>query len=516
MEETMGVLSLLPPVLAIALAMWTKQTILSLFIGVWIGATMLAGWNPIVGIVDTFREFILGSMADSWNASVLLMTLMVGGFAMLLERGGGAHAFAESMRKFVKNRRSAQIATWLGGLAIFFSDSTNPVVVGPVFKPITDRVRVSREKLAYIVDSTSASVPLLLPITAWGALAMSLMKTEFEKAGIQDNVMGAFMEALPFQFYTIAAILMVLIIAATNLEFGPMKAAEERAFNEGKLLRDGARPMRQDITTEMPKDARPTIWSMILPIAALLITLFSMFLWTGNYPERAFFEAIRNSSTMPSLIMAFFAASVVALIMSIQTKVFNFSDGFLTWLDGLRGMIEALTILVLAWSIGSVCSGVGTAPFVVSVAQKLVNPTLTYALIFIPAAFTSFSTGTSWGTFAIFMPIAIPLALAMDVSIFPAIAAVLSGGLFGDHCSPISDTTILSSIGSSCDHIDHVNTQLPYAMTAAFAATIGYLVAGFVASGIVTLAITLIVLIATVYGISLVKGRPLFKESASE
>jgi Na+/H+ antiporter NhaC len=497
---------------AIGLAIWTKQVILSLFLGVWIGATMLAHGNPWVGVVDSFRHFLVPNLADSWNASVIVMLVVLGGFAALIERGGGAHAFAKAMRERITSPRSAQTVTWLGGLAIFFSDSTNPVVVGPIFRPITDRVRVSREKLAYIVDSTSAAVPCLLPITSWGAYIMGLIGTEFQEANITESVFLAFTRSIPFQLYTIAAILMVLVIAATNLEYGPMRLAEMRARREGKLLRDGAEPLRDEIEVKIPVGARPTVWNMFLPIICLVICIFGMFLWTGGFPGRGFFEAFPHASTMPSLIMSFFVAGVVAFIMGVKSGVFTFKTGIRNWMEGVRGMMDAMVILVLAWGIGSVCKGVGTAPYIVGIAEGVLSPHLLYLLIFLAAAATAFSTGTSWGTFAIFMPIAIPLALALDVSIYPAIGAALSGGIFGDHSSPVSDTTILSSIGSTCDHIDHVTTQLPYALTAALAAGVGYIVAGFAPSGPLALIITLAVLAGAILAISKATGRPLLLE----
>lgn len=507
-----GVLSLLPPVLAVGLAIATRQVLLSLFLGVWIGTTMLAGWNPLVGLVDVWRSYAIPQMADSWNASVLLMMFILGGFAALIERGGGAHAFAEALKGTITDSRRGQVVSWAGGLAIWFSDSTNPVVVGPVLRPITDRVRISREKLAYIVDATSAQDPALIPFTAWGAYIMSLIAKEFQPLGISQSPFSAFVSAIPWQLYSLTTLVMVLVIALTRLDYGPMRRAEIRAAVEGKVFRDGAKPLRQEVTVEIPPGARPTIWDMVVPILVLLGTIIFMLEWTGGFPKVGFLEAFSKASTMPSLIMGFFLGSVTAGYMAVRSRVFTPSQALDVWLDGARGMVLANLILILAWSIGSICKAVGTAKFVVSAASGVLNPAFVPVVVFLVGAFISFATGTSWGTFAILMPLAIPLAVHVGTPVHAAIAAVISGGLFGDHCSPISDTTILSSMGSTCDHIDHVNTQLPYALTGAFAAVIGYVLGGLTGNAGLALVVSLTVMVAAVYVLGTAAGGPVPRE----
>lgn len=491
-----GVLSLLPPLLAIVLAFITKNVLFSLFFGVFIGATMLAGWNPILGFVNSIGDFIIPNMADSWNAGVILMTLFVGVFAAMLERGGGATAFGKKMENRIRTRKQAQIAAWIGGLVIFFSDSSNSVLLGPIFKPITDRVKVSREKLAYICDSTAATVPVLIPITAWGAFIMGIMKNHLPDG---TNPMSIFMKSVPFYLYPILAILMVFYIGATGWDFGPMKKAEKRSYEEGKVLADGAQPLKKDFDIEVPQDANPTIWDMIIPLVVLVVSLFAVFLWTGGFPQVGFVEAISNSDTMLGLSVAFFLGSIIASIMTRRSKVMAVKEIGETWTIGFSQMIEAILILILSWSIGSVVSEVGTASFIVRVTEGLITPGVMFITIFIAACITSFATGTSWGTFAIFLPIAIPLALENDISVYPAIGAALAGGLFGDHCSPISDSTILASLGASSDHIDHVKTQLPYAIVAAIASVFGYIVAALTDSGFLALVTSIIIMIIIVY-----------------
>jgi tetracycline resistance efflux pump len=495
MEIDYGILSLLPPLLAIIMAMITKQVILSLFAGVWVAATMIVGWNPVLGLIDTFRVFISGALGDTWNASVLIMLMLVGAFAAMIEKGGGAHAFAQALSTKVKTRKQGQLITWLGGLSVFFSDSSNPVIVGPIFRPITDSLKISREKLAYIVDSTSAAVPALLPITAWGAFLVGLIATQYKEAGITEEPFYAFVYSMPYMFYMIGCIFTVFLIAMIGKDFGPMRKAEERAFKEGKLIGDNAKPIREEVTIEIPEDSHPTVWNMIIPIIILIIMIFTMFLWTGGFPAKGTIEALGSGSSVISLTMAFFVASIVAGSMSIKAKVFTFSQAWNAWVGGIRQMLEAILILILAWAIGSAAKAVGTSGYIVSVTEHFLTPSMMYVSIFVAASITAFSTGTSWGTFGIFMPIAIPIALGLDASVYPAIAAVICGGVFGDHCSPISDTTVLSSIGCTCDHIDHVKTQLPYAAVAGISTIVGFIAAGISGSPFLSLIVAMAVLV---------------------
>lgn len=492
--DNFGILSLLPPLLAIIMAIVTKQTVLSLFVGILVGATMLAGWNPLLGLINAIGDFIVPSMGDSWNASVLLLMIFIGPFALILERGGGASAFADKLTSKVTTRKQGTILTWLGGVAVFFSDSSNPVIVGPIFRPITDRLKISREKLAYIVDSTSATMPALLPFTAWGAYIIGIIRNQFEAIGYNGNPMAAFVEGVPYQYYTIGAVIGVFLFSLTGIDFGPMKKAEDRAFKEGKVISDSSEPIESLEEIKIPERANPTIWNMLAPIIILIILIFAMFLWTGGFPERGALEALGNANSMLSLNFAFFIAGLVALFLAIKAKVFKIRDAWRMYLQGIGQMIEAILVLILAWALGSVCKNVGTSDYVVNISQNVLTPSTMLLVIFIASAFTGFTTGTSWGTFAIFIPIAIPLAISIDAPIAAAVSAAISGGIFGDHCSPISDTTILSSMGSSCHHIDHVTTQLPYAAMIAIASAIGYVVTGFTSGAIIGLIVTLVLI----------------------
>lgn len=493
MEVDFGLLSLLPPLLAIILAFVTKNVLLSLFAACFVGATMLAS-NPIVGFVDVFGKYMIPKISDPWNAGVIAMTLFVGCFSVMLERSGGAWAFGQAVKNKVKTPKQGQIAGWIGGLIIFFSDSSNSVIVGPIMRTVTDRLKISREKLAYICDSTASSVPLLLPITGWGALVMGIMKESLPQ---DTNLVETFIKSVPFNHYTIVIIIMVLAIAVTGWDFGPMRKAELRAQKLGQLYSKDAHISESE---KFVKDeiSNPSPWGLIIPIIVLITTLFACMYYTGP-KGKGFMNTISNSNTMLSLTVAFFSASLIGVIMGINCKALDYKGGYKVFIDGFQQMIEAILILIFAWCIGAVTSDVGAAHFIVEATHSFMTPGIMFISLFLTACVTSFATGSSWGSFAIFLPIAIPLALANDVSVYPAIGAALAGSLFGDHCSPISDSTVLASLGAACDHLAHVKTQLPYAITSAIASLIGYVVAAFTMNGIVSIIVSIISMIVLLF-----------------
>ena len=496
MEFSPTLLAIVPPLLAILLAVITRQVVLSLFIAVFVGAVMLCGGNLWEGFYSTFFDYILPGFEDTDHQRILALTTFCGGLSLLLEKNGGAQAFANAVSHGAgKTRRGAQVLTWLGGVFVWFSDSTNPVLVGPICRSFTDKVKVSREKLAYIVDSTTAAVPTLFPISAWGAYIIGLIATFYTSTGYNGNPQVDFASGIPYQYYTIGSILMVLIIAVTGWDYGPMKKAEDRALLTGKLFRDGAEIRREIEQEELPEGAKPSIWNMLVPVIVLLVFIFVGLFYTGDIKTNGFFGALANGSSLRALDTAFILASISAIIMGMISKVWNFKKALSTFIEGCTGMMEVLMILMLAWGIGSICSACGTSTWIVNTCESFLTPTSMCAIIFIAACLTSFSTGSSWSVFAIFIPIAVSLAISIGAPVGMAIGVVLSGGIFGDHCSPISDTTVMSSMGSSCDHIDHVRTQLPYALTVAGSSLVGYIVSGLMNGGaFVGLAITLVLI----------------------
>lgn len=500
----LGILTLLPPVCAIVLAVVTKNVIPSLFVGVWLGATMLHHWNPLIGLNSSFSDFVIPSMSDKSNATVLLYVGLFGVLISVLQKSGGAQAIAHALSAKARNAKGAQGFTWLFGVIIFFEDYFNALTVGPVMRPVTDKLKVSREKLAYIVDSTSAPMTLLGPVSTWVVFVMGLLGEQFAKLDISRSEYLTYLSTIPFNFYAILALIMVLVIAFTRLEFGPMAKAEHRARTTGKVIRDGARPPSgAEVTeTESVVSGRPKMRNMIVPLIILVGLIPPMFLWTGGFGKRGFISAIGHADGGQSILIAAFVSGLVALAMGVRQKLFKIGQVIDIYISGIKGMALVYIILILAWSIGNVTSKLGTADYVVGLAKQVNISMLIPALLFIVAAIIAFTTGTSYGTFAIMIPIALPVASELDLPMGLMIAAVFSGGIFGDHCSPISDTTILSSSGSGSDHIDHVNTQLPYAATAAAAALLAFVVAGWTGSAIIALPVGVAFLVILLFGIN--------------
>ena len=405
MEFSPTLLAIVPPLLAILLAVITRQVVLSLFIAVFVGAVMLCGGNLWEGFYSTFFDYILPGFEDTDHQRILALTTFCGGLSLLLEKNGGAQAFANAVSHGAgKTRRGAQVLTWLGVVFVWFSDSTNPVLVGPICRSFTDKVKVSREKLAYIVDSTTAAVPTLFPISAWGAYIIGLIATFYTSTGYNGNPQVDFAAGIPYQYYTIGSILMVLIIAVTGWDYGPMKKAEDRALLTGKLYRDGAEIRREIEQEDLPEGAKPSIWNMLVPVIVLLVFIFVGLFYTGDIKTNGFFGALANGSSLRALDTAFILASIAAIIMGMISKVWNFKKALSTFIEGCTGMMEVLMILMLAWGIGSICSACGTSTWIVSTCESFLTPTSMCAIIFIATCLTSFSTGSSWSVFAIFIP----------------------------------------------------------------------------------------------------------------
>ncbi len=506
-----GVLSLLPPVIAIVLALITRNVIPALFAGVWLGATMIYDWNPFMGLYASFSDFIIPNVGDPWSATVLIYCGLFGVLIAFLQKTGGAHAIANAISRKVRSPKGAQGSTMLFGIIIFFEDYFNALTVGSVMRSVTDKMRVSREKLAYIVDSTSAPVCLLGPVSTWVVFVMGLIGAQFVELGISGSEYMTYIFTIPFNFYSILAILLVGIIIFLKWDFGPMAQAEYRARTAGKLLRDGAEPPSDTemMDVEMPEDYSPKVRNMVVPLIVLVGLIPPLFLWTGGYPEQDLVTAFGEADGATSILIAAFAAGLVALLMGMQQKLYSFKEAMSIIVTGFRSMTLVYIILALAWSIGSVTSELGTAEYLVNFAEQTTSPAIIPFLIFVVASIVAFTTGTSYGTFAIMIPIAMPLAVSMDISIYLAIAAVFSGGIFGDHCSPISDTTILSSAGASSDHIDHVNTQIPYAITAGVSGVLSFLIAGMTGSSVMALGTGIVVLVALAFILHKMWGKPI-------
>ena len=491
-----GFLSLLPPIVAVVMAIKSKNVILSLFCGGFVGTLIFAGGNPFLATKSIVGNYFFVQLTDSYNAGVIVLVIFIGGFIKLMEKSGGAQAFSKSVYKYVNTKLKAQLCAWLGGILIFFSDLGTPLLVGPVFRPLFDKLKISREKLAWILDSTSSPVAILIPFIGWGVYIMGLIQAEFENLGIAQADYSTFVAAIPFQIYAILAIIMIPLVAFTKKDFSQMKKAEIEAETRVYSFEDD-RPANAggDKRGYATSNAKPSM--VIVPIVVVFATLF-ITLAPYGFP----FQKVDGNEFRVALSMGYFYGALVLMALIAVYKVKTFRDTFKIYVDGMKGMTDVAVTLVLAWSLGSMISDLGTADFIVN-GLKSLNFTggLVPAAIFIFGTFVSFSTGSSWGTFAIMMPLAIPMAHAFEIPYAIAVGAVLSGGLFGDHCSPISDTTILSSTGAECDLVEHVKTQLPYACVNGVIAFAAFLFAGFTKSPLaVVLAVAVLLAVMMVWG----------------
>ena len=506
-EKSYGFLSLLPPLTAIVLCFITKQVLASLFIGIWVGATILTGWNPLAGVTQTLG-YLVENTADSWNATILLFDFVIGGLIGLIYLSGGAQAFVKSVTEKVKDPRGGQFTAWLFGLIIFFDDYANTAIVGNAFRPVTDKLGISREKFSYIVDSTAAPVASLALISTWIGYEVGLIGDAIEGTSVSLTPYSIFLQSIPYRFYSIFAIILVLAIALSQRDFGPMLKAEHRTRTTGKVFADGASPLSGGSTLKVLENVPRKTMNMVVPIIVLVVvSIFGMWWTGGGSSAESFTTAIADADAMTALLWGAAFAVIIALIMYKAQGIGTLADMMDAFIDGAKMMVLANLILISAWSIGSVCDSIGTAPYVVNAAKGVISPVLLPMIMFLICNIISFSTGTSWGTMAIAMPIAIPLSLALGVPLPLGISAVLTGSVMGDHCSPLSDTTIMSSMFSGSDHIDHVKTQIPYALTAAGVAILGYILAGTGMSVGLVLPLGLILVVALLYLFSSISAK---------
>ncbi len=475
--DSFGIWSLLPPLAALGLALWKKQIYPALVLGVWMGWLVVAGWNPIAATGSTVAS-IVGVFQDVGNTRILLYSLLVGSVLTLISATGGVEGFVARVaeRRWVTNRRQAQMMPFLLGVLITVESSITALVAGTVGRPLTDRYRVSREKLAYICDSTSAPVCILVPFNGWGALVIGLLAVQ-EVA----NPVAVLLASIRWNFYPMIAILLVLATILTGREIGPMRAAERRAMEEGKLLADGAQPMvAEEVLAATPDPGiRPKALYLILPVVTMVGAIVAGILITGrrgSSPDAGVWEMIQASSGSTAVLWAVLASLAVLAVIALGPCRMSGKIFMDHVFNGMGGMIPVVSLLVLAFALGSVVRELGTGAYVAGIIGGAANAKVAVAGSFVLASFMAFATGTSWGTFALMVPIAVPLAAALGGSLPLYLAAVLGGGVFGDHCSPISDTTIISSMASASDHMDHVRTQIPYALLGGAVALLVYLI----------------------------------------
>ena len=495
-----GWLSLLPPLLAIGMALVYRKVVPALFFGVWIGAVTAISFTPwalFKGLLDAFEVYVLDAMANPDHVAIILFSLMIGGMVGIISKNGGTLGIVERLTGFASDSRRGQMVTGVLGVSIFFDDYANTLIVGNTMRPVTDRLRISREKLAYVVDSTAAPISTVALVTTWIGYQVGLLGTAIENIeGFSQGAYSVFLNSLPYNFYPFLALLFVFLVAYTGLDFGPMLEAEERARDTGKVLGDDANvdEAAEGEELEPPEGTPYRAVNAVIPIVVLVGGVLVGLYATGVQAvgaDASLSDIIGEANSYTALMWGSLLGVVVAAALSLGQGILDLEQTVEAWYEGLKSMLFAMIILVLAWSLSNITEVLHTADYLVSILGEWLPPGVVPAIIFVLAAATAFATGSSWGTMGILMPLVIPLVWAVLVQngmdapthyhiLYSSVSCVLAGSVWGDHCSPISDTTILSSMASGCDHIEHVRTQLPYAMSVGLVALfLGTLPAGF-------------------------------------
>lgn len=459
-----GVLSIIPILIAVFLSIKTKNVVLSLFSSVFCGIFILNGYNPLETTKVLVGKYFINQLTDSYNAGVIVLMIFIGGFIELMMMSGGAYAFAESFKNSINSKTKAQLLAYFTGIMIFFSDLGTPLIVGPIFSPFFKRLKLSKEKLAFILDSTSSPVAVLVPFIGWGVFIIGLLQKEFELLNLSLSDYESFIKSIPFNVYPILALTIIPALTLLKLDFGPMRTFENNPIDESAFEIDNSKYHVENAKGSF-------VW---VPILVLLGTLFSM-LGVSFITSR-----VSGSAFRAALTSGYLYAALVLMGLMLFYKSKTFKEIFSIYLNGMKKMSEIVIILILAWSLGVINKDLGADQFLIGFLKTLdINSGFIPAIAFIFGAVISFSTGSSWGTYSIMVPLVIPMAVTFNAPLYVTIGAILSGGLFGDHVSPISDTTILSSAGAGCDHINHVKTQTPYAIVNAILAISVFLIGGF-------------------------------------
>ncbi|MCY4159402.1 MAG: sodium:proton antiporter [Bacteroidetes bacterium] len=468
---------LLPPLIAIGLALWTRQVFLSLVAGLWVGTTLLAGGNPLAGLVE-MANVLVDVFAEPSNTKIILFSLLVGGLIALVQVSGGVAAFVEVVQKagIVKTRRGVELLAWFTGLLVFVESSITSLIVGTLSRPFFDRLRIPREKLAYYCDATSAPVCMAIPLNGWGAYVLGLLIVQ----GYEATAVNTLLYALPYNFFSLLAIIFALALALTGWGFGPMRKAEQRAAKTGALIRPGSSLMIADEVAglEPVKPGMGSIYDFLIPIFVMIGMIFVSLYVTG---EGNLMEGSGSTAVLWAVGAAVLVAMIVYLIPRKGESLLSPAKTTDYVVKGASGLVGVVALLVLAFAIGQVSRDLGMGPYIVSILGEDIWTWWVPALVFAIGGIVSFTLGSSWTTFAIMIPLALPLAEGLGISVPLMLGAILSGGVYGDHASPLSDTSIISSMASACDHVDHVNTQLPYSALIAGISFCAFLIAGVLA-----------------------------------
>ncbi len=492
--------SLLPPIIAIVLALITKEVYSSLFVGILAGGLIYSNFNFEGTITHVFSDGFVGSLADSYNVGILIFLVMLGALVAMMNKAGGSAAFGRWATKHIKTRVGAQLATVALGVLIFIDDYFNCLTVGSVMRPITDKHNISRSKLAYIIDSTAAPICIIAPISSWAA-AVSGFASDAGAA----NGMSLFIRAIPYNFYAILTIAMLIFLAIAKFDFGPMKKHEENAKN-GDIFSAGV----QESIEALPENPRGRVCDLVVPVIILIIACVIGMIYSGGFfSGENFIDAFSNSDASVGLLYGSFIATILTVIFFLCRRVLSFKACMDSIPEGFKAMVPAIMILTCAWTLKIMTDSIGANVFIANFIQNSAGSLQNFlpAIIFVIAVGLSFATGTSWGTFGILIPIVLSVFVNGGEIAIIAISACMAGAVCGDHCSPISDTTIMASAGGQCNHINHVSTQLPYALTVAGVSFVCYLITGFVQNWMITLPIALVLMIGTLFVLKLLTNK---------
>ena len=479
-------MALLPPMIAIALALLTKEVYSSLFVGILAGSLIYTNWNPWNMVLNTF-DVMIAKICDSWNVGILIFLVLLGMMVSMINKAGGSAAYGRWAAARIKNKAGATISASVLGMLIFIDDYFNCLTVGSVMRPVTDKFKVSREKLAYIIDATAAPVCIIAPISSWAAAVSSVAP--------EGEGLSLFISSIPYNLYALLTLFAVIFMAKLGLDFGKMKTAEENA-----ALGLG---YPEDENTAAAANTKGTVMDLILPIITLIVSCVLTMIYTGGFfdPESGvymnFVDAFAGCDASMGLVLGSFFALAITFLLYLPRKVITFKQFADSFVDGFRAMVSSILILIFAWTLSGVTNQLGAKVFVAELVRGAAGGLANFlpAIIFLIGCFLAFSTGTSWGTFGVLLPIVCAVFPNGELMVI-SVAACLAGAVCGDHCSPISDTTIMASAGADCDHIAHVNTQLPYALLVAGISFIGYILAGFVQNVWIVLPVSLVLLAA--------------------
>ena len=479
--------ALIPPIMAISLALITKEVYSSLFLGILTGALLNADFSPVATLEQTFPKGIMTVLADKWNVGILVFLVILGTMVQLMNRAGGSAAFGTWASNRIKSRAGAQLSTMLLGCLIFIDDYFNCLTVGSVMRPVTDKHKISRAKLAYLIDSTAAPICIIAPISSWAAAVSG-----FVKGG---NGISIFIQSIPFNFYALLTLLMMVLIIFMKLDYGPMLLHENNA-HQGDLFTTGK---GRQVSTESKKEEKVGhVSDLVIPVVFLIIGCVIGMIYTGGFFQgKSFIDAFAASDASVGLVMGSSIALFITIAYYLVRQSLTFSECMDCLPDGFKQMVPAMLILAFAWTLKSMTDSLGAATYVAGLMEHSAGGLMGFlpAIIFVVAVGLAFASGTSWGTFGILIPIVVSCFQELDPQLMIiSISACMAGAVCGDHCSPISDTTIMSSAGAQCEHLNHVTTQLPYALTAASVSFFTFLVAGFTKSALISLAFGMVAL----------------------